>query len=104
MAVNCCVCPCAVVAAAGVMASAAEIVATVDVTWPLPSVAVAVMEHEAGLDGVWYRPVVAPMVPQDAVHVDATLDVNCCCVPAGKVGLRGVMVREVVDPGAAIVS
>ncbi len=86
------------------MASAAEMVATVDVTWPLPSVAVAVMVHEAGLEDVWYRPVVAPMVPQEAVQVAATLAVNCCCVPTGKVGLSGDMVSEVVDPGAAIVS
>jgi len=80
------------------MARAADTVTTVEVTCPLPSVAVAVTVHEPVLAGVWYRPVVAPIVPQDAVHVAGTLDVNCCCVPAGRVGLSGVMVITAAAP------
>jgi len=57
--------------------------------------------HEPALAGAWYSPVPA-IEPHDAAHVDGTLDVNCCCVPAGNVGLRGVMVSEV--DGAAIES
>jgi len=80
------------------MASAADTVTTVAVTCPLPSVAVAVTVHEPVLAGVWNKPVVAPIVPQDAVHVACTLDVNCCCVPAGNVGLSGVMVSAAAAP------
>jgi len=98
LAVNCWVCPWAVVAAAGVTASAAEMVATVDVTCPLPSVAVAVMVQEPGVAGVLYSPVVAPIEPQDAVQVEGVLEVNCCCVPAGNVGLSGEMVSADAAP------
>ena len=66
--------------------------------------AVAVIVHDVGLAGVLYSPVVEPMVPHDAAQVAGTLDVNCCWVPAGHVGLRGEMVSGVVDPGAVIAS
>jgi len=96
--VNCCVPPCAVVADAGAIASAADTVTTVDETCPLPSVAVAVTVHEVGAAGVWYKPVVLPILPHDAVHVAGTLAVNCCCVPAGNVGFSGVMVSAEAAP------
>jgi len=96
--VNCWVCPCAVVMAAGVMASAAETVTTVEVTWPLPSVADAVIAQEPVVAGVLYKPVVAPIDPQVAVQVAVTLEVNCCCVPAGNVGLSGEMVSADAAP------
>lgn len=83
---------------AGVMARAADTVTTVEVTCPLPSVAVAVTVHEAGLAGVLYRPVVAPMVPHEALQVAAALAVNCWLVPAAIVGLSGVMVSAAAAP------
>ena len=89
---NCCVCPSGVVAAAGLIASAAVTVTTVEVTWPLPSVAVAVTVHEPVAEGAVYRPVVAPIEPHEAAQVAPVLAVNCWLVPAGSVGLSGVMV------------
>jgi hypothetical protein len=41
------------------------------------------------------------MVPQDAVQVAGTLEVNCWRVPAGKVGLRGAIVSAVAAPIAS---
>ena len=84
--------------AAGVIASAADTVTTVELRCPLPSVAVAVTVQDVGLDGVLYKPVLAPIVPHDAVQVAGALEVNCCCVPAGRVGLSGVMVSAAAAP------
>ena len=80
------------------MASAGPTVTTVDVTWPLPSVAEAVMVHEPAAAGVLYSPVVEPMVPHEAVQVAGTLEVNCWWVPAGSVGLSGEMVSVAAAP------
>ena len=40
----------------------------------------------------------APIDPQDAVQAEGVLEVNCCCVPAGNVGLSGEMVSADAAP------
>ena len=48
LVVNCCVCPCGVLALVGVMMIGDTMFAVEDAVWPLPSVAVAVMVHGPG--------------------------------------------------------
>jgi hypothetical protein len=76
LAVNCCVDPWAVVTVAGVIVNDEVTVTTVDVTRPLPSVAVAVTVHDPGVAGSVYKPVAEPIEPQVAVQVAGMLDVN----------------------------
>ena len=92
LAVNCCVCPCAVVALEGVMTTGEVMVAVVAAILPLPSAAVAVMVQEPGAKGAVYRPVFPSMLPQVVAQVAKMSDVNCCVAPSLKVGLRGEIV------------
>jgi|SRR5579863_1680802 len=66
LAVNCCVCPCGVLALAGVIAMGDTTVAVVAALWPLPSDAVAVTVHDDGLKGAMKRPA-EEIVPHDVV-------------------------------------
>jgi hypothetical protein len=63
---------------------------------------VALIVHDAGLNGAVNRPV-DEIVPQEVVKLAPLLAVNCCVPPSVTVGDRGLMVNVVV-PGAAIVS
>ena len=65
-AVNCCVWPWAVLALEGVITMGDLTVATVDAVCPLPSVAVALIVHEEGLNGAVNKPLDA-MLPHEAV-------------------------------------
>ena len=73
-------------------------VAVVAAIWPLPSVAVAVTLQEPGAKGAVYRPVLAPMLPQEAAQVAATFEVNCCVAPSLKVGVSGAIVNVGAGP------
>jgi len=75
LAVNCWVCPCGVVAAAGVI-TMGETTFTLAVELPEPSVATAVIVHCLGYNGALNSPV-DEIDPQLVDHVDATLAENC---------------------------
>ena len=75
LAVNCCVCPCGVVADAGVI-TMGETTLTLAFALPLPSVAVAVIVQTFGYSGALKSPA-DEIDPQFVVHVEAVLAVNC---------------------------
>jgi hypothetical protein len=97
-AANCCVCPGAVDAAAGVMLIGVVMVAVVEA---VPLAAVAVMLHEPVVRGAVKDPVAALMAPHVAVQVTATLAENCCDAPSLTVGLEGVMAIAIAVPAVS---
>jgi hypothetical protein len=88
LAMNCCVWPWSVVAEAGVMVMGDVIVAVVDAVLP-PLIAVAFTVQAPVVNGAVKDPLLAPIVPQEAVHVTGTLAVKDCAAPSLTVGLRG---------------
>ena len=101
-AVNCCVCPCAVTALAGVMVIGELMLAVVVPLAPLPLLAVAVITHDPGVRGAVKSPADV-IVPHETVKVEAVLAVNCCVAPSLTTGFCGLTVT-VVLVGAVIVS
>lgn len=80
LALNCCVCPCGVVAETGVI-TIGETTVTLAVPLPLPFVAVAVIVQTLGYSGALKSPV-DEIVPHVVAHVDAVLAENCCVTPS----------------------
>jgi hypothetical protein len=75
LALNCCVCPCGVVAETGVI-TIGETTLTLAVALPLPSVAVAVIVHTLGYRGAVKSPA-DEIDPHVVVHVEAVVAENC---------------------------
>ena len=97
-AVNCCVCPCGVLAEAGVIVIGEVTFAVVEAV-PVPLVAVAVTVQGPGSSGAVYSPPDVTL-PQLAVKFAALVVVNCCVAPSVTVGLIG----EIAKVPAVVVS
>jgi hypothetical protein len=98
LAVNCCVCPCGVIAETGVITIGDTTEGFVVAVWP-PLVAVAVMVQTLGYRGALNNPV-DEIEPQSVAHVAPLPAVNCCVAPSSTVGFAGV----IANPPDVVVS